>query len=333
VSQIEAKIENTLALDYAREHLEILVVSDGSTDGTDAIVERWPDPRVRIVSLPASGKLGALQQGGRRARGEILVFTDVGVALDRDALRHLVRPFADSLVGGVCGARNVHDARSGDSSVLGEALLARFEDWMKRLESRLGSVHAAGAGLYAIRRSLFVPPTNPAQADDMAISARVVLGGKRLVYEPQAVCRKTAANDSTAEFNRRVSVANYSARALLDLRHDLSRSHAYACQLFSHTIARDLVPLFLAIALFSSAVLSSAHIAFAAILTAQIAFHALAYLGWKLRHGRLGRSPLLAVPFFFVAHTGAGLLGILRLVQGIRPVGATPHVTPVHRTA
>ncbi|MGH7503320.1 MAG: glycosyltransferase [Longimicrobiales bacterium] len=323
VEQIAAKLENTLALDYAPDRLEILVASDGSTDGTDAVVERFADQRVRLLALPRRGKLIALQQAGRRARGDVLVFTDVNVALDPGALRHLVRPLADILVGGVCGARKVRRPETGDSGALGAVLLARFEDWIKRLESRLGSVYAADAGLYAIRRSLFVPATNPAQADDIAISARIVLGGKRLVYEPRAVCRKVTASDSTSEFRRQMNVANYSFRALLDLRHELVRRHGYGWQLFSHTIARDLVPVFLAVALFSSAFLSTAHALFAAILGVQVLFHSLAYAGWRLRHARLGRWPLFAVPFFFVAYNGAGLLGVLGAVHGIRPVGAT----------
>ena len=329
--QIGAKIANTLALDYPRDQLEVLVVSDGSTDGTESVVEDWPDPRVRLVTLPASGRLIALQQGGRRARGEILVFTDVNATIDSDALRHLVRPFADGTVGGACGARKVRRTRSGDSGVLGSVLLARFEDRLKRLESGLGSVHAGDTSLCAVRRSLFVPATNPAQADDIAISARVVLGGRRLVYEPRAVCRRNAETDSTFEFRRRMHMANYSIRALLDLRRDLFNRRGYSWQLISHTIARDIVPVFLGIALFSSAFLSSASIVFGVILGVQVIFHTLAYLGWRLRHARFGRSPVFAIPFFFVALNGAGLLGLLGVMGGVRPVGAAPRRVKARR--
>lgn len=331
--QIGAKIANTLAADYPADLLEVLVVSDGSTDGTDAIVEAWPDSRVRLITLPASGRLVALQQGGRRARGEVLVFTDVNVTIDSGALRHLVRPFADRKVGGVCGARKVRRARSGDSGVVGSVLLARFEDRLKRMESGLGSIHAADTSLCAVRRSMFVPATNPAQADDIAISARVVLSGGRLVYEPRAVCRRMAETDSTFEFRRRMHMANYSIRALLDLRRDLRHRAGYAWQLLSHTIARDIVPVFLAIALFSSAFLSSASIVFGFILAVQVVFHTLAYLGWRLRNARFGRWPLFALPYFFVALNGANLLGLLSVFGGIRPLGAAPRRLRTRRGA
>lgn len=331
--QVAAKIANTLAADYPADLLEVLVVSDGSTDGTDAIVEAWPDPRVRLITLPASGRLVALQQGGRRARGEVLVFTDVNVTVDPGALRHLVRPFADRKVGGVCGARKVRRARSGDSGVVGSVLLARFEDRLKRLESGLGNIHAADTSLCAVRRSMFVPATNPAQADDIAISARVVLSGGRLVYEPRAVCRRIAEIDSTFEFRRRMHMANYSIRALFDLRHDLRHRAGYAWQLISHTIARDIVPVFLAIALFSSAFLSSASVVFGFVLAVQVVFHTLAYLGWRLRNARFGRLPMLAIPYFFLALNGANLLGLLSVFGGIRPLGASPRRVRARRKA
>jgi cellulose synthase/poly-beta-1,6-N-acetylglucosamine synthase-like glycosyltransferase len=332
-SQIAAKIGNTLALDYPADRLEVLVVSDGSTDGTDALVEAWPDSRVRLISLPTSGRLVALQQGGRRARGEVLLFTDVNASIDRGALRHLVRPLADRSISGVCGARKVRRSGPHDSGLLGAVLLARFEDRLKRLESGLGSIYAADTSLCAVRRSAFVPATNPAQADDIAISARVVLSGGRLIYEPRAVCRRPAEADSTFEFRKHMQIANYSIRALLDIRRDLGLRRSYGWQLMSHTVARDAVPIFLAIALFSSAFLSSASFVFGVILGIQVLFHSLAYFGWRLRRVRFGRSPVLALPFFFVAINGAGLLGMLGVIGGIRPVGAAPRRAPARRSA
>ena len=323
-SMIEEKLRNTLTLDYPANRMEVLVVSDGSTDGTDAIVEAEQDPRVRLLALPRGGKLIAIQQGGHRARGEVLVFTDADTLLDPRSLRALLRPLADPFVGAVCGARKLRRSRRGDGTVVGEAFFARVERRIRRLESRLGSVHAGDSALYAVRRSLFVPAVNPAQADDIAISARVILSGKRFVYAADAVCRKPAVGDAVQDFRRRVQVANYGIRALLDLRSERRLPPAYVMQIFSHTIARLLIPVFLAAGITTSAILTPVHAIFAGVLGAHLLLLTLALAGWVLRHARAGRRPILSIPCCFVMHSLAGFVGVLGVAYGLRPLGATP---------
>jgi cellulose synthase/poly-beta-1,6-N-acetylglucosamine synthase-like glycosyltransferase len=321
---IAQKLHNTLALEYPADKLEIIVVSDGSTDRTDAIVNSIQDPRIRLLSLPRSGRLVALQQGGRRARGEILAFSDPAVAVDPGALRHLVRNFADRFVGGVCAASKVRRSRSGDATSRGEAIFTHLEAWIKRLESKTGSVYAADSGFFAMRRALFVPPRNLAQADDIAISARIVLGNHRLVYEPRAVCRRETPADGARDFRRRTHIVNYTIRALIDVKWQLVRNRTYGVQVLSHTLARYLVPFFAAGVLLSTATLTSYHPAFAYALAAQQTVILFALLGWRLRASAIGRFPLLAIPCYLAMYHIAGVLGLLSVVRGFRPVGATP---------
>src|ERR1044071_1207358 len=197
---IAAKIENTLALDYPP--VEILVVSNGSTDATDDIVRRYAG-RVTLIALEKAGKIEALNEGARRASGEILVFTDADFLLDPHALRTLARKFHDPEVGGVCGARS-RGRRDGDSTGDGEGLYARWDLWQKVRESRIGSVFAADGLLYAIRRELYVPVTDPAQADDIAISARIPILGYRLLFEPKATAWENAAVGASGGLPREV---------------------------------------------------------------------------------------------------------------------------------
>jgi cellulose synthase/poly-beta-1,6-N-acetylglucosamine synthase-like glycosyltransferase len=324
-SIIADKLRNTLALDYPADCIEILVVSDGSTDRTHAIVESMGDPRVRLIALPRGGKLVALQQAGRRARGEVLVFTDPRAMLDPGALRALMRPLGDPHVGGVSGARKVRRSRQSDALAVGETFMARYEHRIRQLESRIGSVHAGDAALYAIRRGLFIPAANPAQADDIAISARAILSGKRIVYAPLAVCRMPSAIDAGREFRRRVHAVNYTIRAIIDLRGELLRSPACAFTMLSHTIARDLIPLFLATGLLASAFLAvSVHAVFAVIVCAHLLLFTLAAVGWRLRRSRIGQAPLFVLPCHYLVHNLAGFVGILSVIHGIRPLGATP---------
>jgi cellulose synthase/poly-beta-1,6-N-acetylglucosamine synthase-like glycosyltransferase len=327
-SIIEQKLQNTLALDYPAELMEILVVCDGCSDGSEAVVERVArtDGRVRLIAIPRSGKLVALQHGGRRARGEILVFSDANVSLDAGAVRQLVRPFAERFVGGVCAASRSRRSRGGDSTGVGDRAFARYEDRIRRMESRIGSVHAADAALYAIRRSLFVPARNLAQADDIAISARVVLAGYRLVYEPRAVCRKATAADGAREFRRRTQIVNYTIRSILDMKWELLRNRSYGFLMFSHVIARYMVPVTLIGLLVASAMLTMVHIAFAGLLVAQLGWHSLALAGWLLRRTRIGRLPFLALPCYFGMMHLAALAGVSAVLRGYRPHGAMTRV-------
>lgn len=322
---IEAKVRNTLALEYPADRLEVIVASDGSTDATEAIVRRIADPRVRLLALPRRGKLAALNAAVRRARGRILVFTDANIVVAPNALPRLVRPFADPEVGGVCGEKRVRPAAPhGDATAEGEGAYWSYESWLKRLESRIGSVYAADGSLYAIRRRLYVAPENLAQADDIAISARTVLQGYRLVYEPDARCWEDAAPDGRAELSRKVRVANHTLRAVLDLRPGILSAGLYGVQLFSHKPGRYLVPFFLVTAFASNIVLAPASAGFAALLAGQATFYLLALAGTALRFTTIGRLPVLSVPYYFCLVNLAALLAVTEVLRGTARVAWAP---------
>jgi len=318
------KLRNTLTLDYPRELMEVLVVADGCTDRTEELVRGVRDPRVRLVSLPRGGKLAALQQAVLRARGEVLVFTEANVRLEKKALRNLVRNFADWHVGGVCGTVRMRRRRTGDSLGLGESLFARYDTRVRHLESELGSVHSADSSLYAIRRNLFQAPRNLGQADDLAISSQVVFSGKRLIHEPRAICRRDTPADGAREMRRRLHQANYTMRSILELKWGLLRQRSYAKQLLAHTLARYLTPVWLMTLLATTYLLAPYSRILELALWAQLTLAAVASLGWVLRSKRAGRLPLLALPAWFAGLNIAYFFGLYCTLTGRRPVGATP---------
>lgn len=326
------KLRNTLALDYPAELMEVLVVADGCTDRTEDLVRRVRDPRVRLISLPRGGRLSSLQQSVHRARGEILVFTDANVTLRRRSLRRLIRNFADWHVGGACAAVQTRPHPRGDALCRAEAVFARHDASIRRLEGQLGSVHAAESALFAIRRALFNPPRNLAQADDMAISMRVVLAGKRLVYEPTAVCFRDLQPDGVREMQRRRYAVNYAIRSVRDVRWALLRRPGYALQVYSHTIARYLTPVWGLLATAAAVTLTLADFAFAPLLAPPALLLLLAGTGWMLRHKWLGRFGLFAAPTWFVAFTRAMLFGSMATLAGHRPLGAKPRSQAARRT-
>lgn len=322
---IEEKIHNSLALDYPPDRLEVLVVSDGSTDRTDAIVRRHQGGPVRLLRLERAGKAAALNQGAREARGEVLVLTDANSLLDPESVVRLVEAFADPQVGGVCGNKKLRPAVDGDATERGEDLYWRYDKWQKGLESALGSIFAADGTLYAVRRALYVPIADPAQADDIAISTRVVLQGYRLLFEPGAVAWETAPAEGSDEFRRKVRVTNHSVRALLNLGAPLWTSGFYSVELVSHKLLRHLVPFFLIPLLVSTVVLAAADGGiFAVLLAFQSLFYAVALAGFALRRTRPGRSRVLSVPYYFCLVNAAALLGVLSIVRGERLPAWTP---------
>jgi cellulose synthase/poly-beta-1,6-N-acetylglucosamine synthase-like glycosyltransferase len=317
---IADKIRNTLANGYPEELLEIIVASDGSTDHTNELVRRFEDRNLRLLALPRRGKLPALNAAVSAATGEILVFTDADVVLEPGALARLIGNFADPEVGGVTG-RKAHVEGSGAGAIgRGESLYARFDEWQKHLESRIGSTVASHGALHAVRRDLYVPIRDASGADDMAISMRVVLQGRRLVYEPDAVARVDAPADLRAEFVRKVRIANQVMHALLGLKGALWTSGFYSVELISHKLLRYWVPVFLILLLGANAVLALAgHGAWQFVLVVQLGFYAAAAITLLLPHRRPGGAPrLLAVPYYFCAVNAVAFMALLSLARGRR---------------
>jgi cellulose synthase/poly-beta-1,6-N-acetylglucosamine synthase-like glycosyltransferase len=320
--QLASKIENTLALDYPPGLMEIIVASDGSTDATEEIASRYERSGVTLLRLPRCGKMSALNRAAAHAGGEIFVFTDANALLEQSALRELLAPFADAGIGGVCGNQKYGaPSNGGDSAGEGENLYWTYDKYLKHLETRVGSTVAADGSLYALRRELYVPVEDGAQADDFAVSARVVTAGRRrLVYEPAAVSVEPRPGASDMEFWRKVRIANHGMRAILDLEGALNplRTGFYAVQLWSHKTLRYLFPFFAAAALATNVALAQNSGFFRLLLLAQCLFYGLALAGWALRRNPLGRLKPLCVPFYFCLANAAVFLGMLSLLRGYR---------------
>lgn len=329
---IAAKIENTLSLDYPAEALEVLIVSNGSTDRTDEIVRGYSDPRVKLIVMERPGKMDALNEGVRRATGEILVFTDADFLLDHHTLRLIGRKFADPEVGGVCGARKTEIARGGDSTGEGEGMYARWDKWQKIRESMIGSVFAADGLLYAIRRSLYVPVTDPAQSDDQAISMRIPLQGYRLLYEPRATAWENATVHAEEEFGRKIRVTNHSMRSLLNLGAKLFSSGFYSVELLSHKLIRHCIAYFLIPLFVANLFLLRVHPIYVVALAGQLLIYGLAVAGALLRNHPLGKKKFFTVPYYFCFVNAAAFFGILTILRGRKLTAWTSRPTTTHPT-
>lgn len=321
-SYLAAKLENSLALDYPMDRLEILVISSGSTDGTDDVARGYASRGVRTLVQPTrTGKEAAMQEAARHARGDVLVFTDANALLNREAIRLMVRWFADPDVGCVSGEKRVAHAR-GESAGVGEGAYWRYESMLKRLDSTVGSTMGAPGELCAIRARLMTARESDNIIEDFVLSMRVVESGYRIVHEPGAVAVEEASERFEDVFERRARIAAGGFQSIWRLKSLLDPRHGLVCwQFVSHRVLRwGVVPLLLPLLVVVNWRLAAAHPIYEAILAAQLGFYGAAAAGWLLRRTSLGRHRSLSMPFFFSAANVAALVGAVRLITGRQTV-------------
>ena len=224
---IERRLTNLLALDYPAEQLEIVVASDASTDRTDELVEA--EPRVRLLRCERGGKVAAQNRAVRETRGEILAFSDANAQWKPDALRKLVRNFADPDVAYVCGG-HFYEAADGTNR---EGTYWRFEAWLRRNESALGSITGGIGPIYAVRRSDYVD-VDPRFGHDLALPYLMVQRGRRAVFEPEAIAWEKPSRDIEDEYRRKVRMFEHCWLIVLRGRMLRGLGPTYLLEVLSH---------------------------------------------------------------------------------------------------
>ncbi|HKC10874.1 MAG TPA: glycosyltransferase family 2 protein [Vicinamibacteria bacterium] len=313
---LEEKLRNALALDYPRARLEILVVSDGSTDRTDAIAVDFAGAGVRFLALPGPrGKAAALDDAVPQARGEILVLTDARQRLAPDAVRLLAAYFADPTVGAVSG--ELHILAPPGAPTEGVGLYWSYEKVVRRAESRFDSTVGVTGAIYALRKELFVPLDPRTILDDVAIPMEVVLAGRRVVFAPEARAWDCLMENPSHEFRRKVRTlaGNYQLLALRPAVLDLFTNRVF-WQLVSHKLSRLAVPWCLLVLLVASAWLSvPGGVLYRAAFGAQILVYLLAVIG-ACRARRRRPLRLTSLPYTFVLLNLAAAWGLVAFVRG-----------------
>jgi glycosyltransferase involved in cell wall biosynthesis len=307
---IGRRVENLLELDYPPEQLEIVVASDGSEDATDAIVERYApqNGHVRLLRCVRAGKLPALNRAVRETESEILAFGDANAVWAPDALRKLVRNFADPEIAYVCG--QVRFQRLDGTNR--EGVYWRYEMWLRASESALGSITGGNGAIYAVRRSDYVEwPFG----HDLGFPNLMVQRGRRAIYEPEALAFEKPSRDIEDEYRRKVRMLPWSWRHLFEARSLRGVPPLYLWELLSHRVLRYASG-FLHLALLATSIaLVDEGLPYQVALGAQAAWLALAAAG-KLKLS----VPGAGLAYYYLLMTWATMVALGRYLREGAPL-------------
>jgi len=314
---IQQKIENSLALTYPKDRLEIMVISDGSDDATNEIIKRYqPQGVVGRIYGHRRGKTGCLNESVEAAKGDIVVFSDANAMFDQNAIRTIVNPFSDAAVGFVSGrTRYVSDENDACGQPIN--LYWKIEAGIKAMESRLGSCIGADGAIFAIRKRLYIRLEDE-DLNDLVIPLRIFYASeKRGAFESNAVCWETRNTDEKTEFRRQIRIACRTLRAIFNNR-DLLNPVKYpliAFQILSHKVSRLLVPFFMGLMLLSSAVMGWHGVLYRYLLLGQVVGYIAVLLFHMNRHLRDAVRGS-HIPYTFVLMNIAFLYGWMEYLRG-----------------
>lgn len=329
---IADKLENALRTDYPADRFEVVVVSDGSDDGTDDIVTSFASRGVRLVRQEGRlGKTMGLNQALETIESDIVVFSDANALYEPEAIRRLVAHFHDEQVGYVVGAALYTDSDAGGSAH-NENLYWRYELAIKSMESRLHSVVGGDGAIYAIRRRLW-EPLQQRDINDFVNPLQIIAKGYRGRFEPTARCFEETAGSYDREIARKERIVNRSIRGLMRVKSVMNptRTGIFALEVISHKLLRWLIPLFMALGVAGSTVLAATGMGFFQLVTAgSLAIILLALQGQRTPDKHT-LPPWLSLPYYFVMVNLYAVRGTLKALRGetqvtwnsARPSGST----------
>jgi biofilm PGA synthesis N-glycosyltransferase PgaC len=322
VDDIREKIQNTLLLNYPQGRLDLVFVTDGSTDGTPEAVAEFLEIRL-LHSSERKGKISAVHRAIATVTTDLIVFTDANTFLNSDALILLCRHYADVKVGAVAGEKRVAIEERTDATA-GEGFYWKYESKLKAWDSELYSVVGAAGELFSIRKALYEAVPANSVLDDFMISMRIAEKGYVIVYEPEAYALESSSANTTEELKRKIRIAAGGIQSVIWLKALLNpfRFPVLSFQYISHRVLRWTITPFLMIAAFLLNIFlawNRASEIYPVLFALQCIFYVSAYAG-KIFEDRKIRMKLFFVPYYFCLMNYAVLAGIFRFVFGEQSV-------------
>ena len=324
---VRQKVENSFSLNYPKEKIQFLWVTDGSDDGTPDLLKEYKELEVHHLD-ERRGKMHAMNRGIRFVKAPIIIFSDTNTILGNRSIREIVAQFSDKNTGCVAGEKRIIDKRTDAAAGSGEGLYWKFESWVKNIDAELNSAVGAVGELFAIRTELFEEVEPDTLLDDFIISLRIAQKGYRIAYTPKAYAEETASLNVREELKRKIRIAAGGIQTIFRLK-DLLNPFRYGLlswQYFSHKVLRwTLAP----VSLFMVFILNLAIVVkqngwfdmkfYSVFLWIQILCYLLAGIGWLVENRKL-RFKFLFVPYYFLSINYASIHGIFRYFKGKQSV-------------
>jgi len=315
---MEEKIRNTLALQYQKDKVNFLFITDGSSDRTPEIISQYPE--IHLMHSPVrSGKINAIHRAMEEVDSEIVVYTDANTFLNSEALLYIARHYADPTVGAVSGEKRVMQDAVSDATA-GEGFYWKYESALKKWDSELYSVVGAAGELFSVRRSLYKDVEPDTILDDFMISMLIAIQGFRIIYEPDAYASELSSDNIKEELKRKIRIAAGGIQSILRLKPLFNPflNPLLSFQYISHRVLRWTITPFLMILTFLLNILicmKSHDFIFLFILICQSLFYSMALAGWILEKQKI-KIKALFVPYYFCIMNYAVLAGMIRYYKG-----------------
>jgi len=315
---IDEKIKNSLALSYPKDKLQLVFITDGSTDGTASIIKNYPQIK-HMHSTDRKGKIAAVHRAMETVKTEIVVFTDANTFLNNEALLNICRHYSDDKVGAVAGEKRVHT--DAENATAGEGFYWKYESKLKAWDSELYSVVGAAGELFSIRTALYENVPANTILDDFMISLLVAKRGYRVIYEPEAYATELASQNVTEELKRKIRIAAGGIQSIIWLKGLLNPfpTPVLTFQYVSHRVLRwTVVPFLMILALLINLWIvfhGSISLVYQLLLLAQVGFYLLAISGWILEEKQI-KIKIFFIPYYFCMMNYAVIMGIFRFASG-----------------
>lgn len=316
------KVVNCLSLDYPKDKLKVVFVTDGSTDGSEKYLEQFESIQV-YHDAQRGGKIAAINRVMNFVKTEIVVFSDANALLNQEALLELVKHFENPLVGCVSGEKRIAIGKDAKAAAAGEGLYWRYESQLKQWSYELNSTIGAAGELWALRTALFETVDRDTILDDFIMSLSVVSKGYKIAYTKEAYAMEKGSLSLREEMKRKVRICGGGIQSILRTKHLLNPFHypLFAFQYFSHRCLRwSIAPLGLLLLIPIHGLLAY-HVGqwYTLLGIFHLLFYVLALFGWLSQHKTL-KSKLLYIPLYFIMMNTSALLGIYKFILGRQSV-------------
>ena len=323
---LDEKVENSRSLDYPKEKVTQLWVTDGSDDGTPDELRKYGD--VTVLHQPErNGKIAAMNRGMLEVKTPITIFSDGNTNLGKDSIKEIVRLFRNPKVGCVSGEKRIYSKDADSAAGAGEGMYWKYESQLKKWDAELYSVVGAAGELFAIRTALWQEVEKDTLLDDFMISLRVAMKGNTIQYNPNAYAIENASANVKEELKRKIRISAGGIQSVVRLYPLLNifKYGTLSFQYISHRVLRwTLTPLLLLLLLPANFMLAlnegiGNFGLYSFLFWGQIAFYSAALVGWFLEHQQI-RLKVLFIPYYFFIMNLSVFLGFGRYLKGNQSV-------------